>query len=312
MQTLRIGPPVSIFGGMNNDYRRQQLPPNFFRTLRNVEVDGESLVRRDGVVRLVSGAFPNTCLQTDGQAGTYLTVPQLDVADILDYDLGNRWSIFVSYVPRVLNADCLLIQDGTIELSWVIKHKANGMIEAIVKDAGSSTVTLQKAGMNRLEKEHQILLVRNGADLSLYVNNHAPVTSSALDPNTDTMASTANIYIGGPPGVPSGVFDIMEVRIMTVADTSDTWRYTQYPWTSKFGDPNLVLHLLFEEGSGTTISDFSRNANAGITLTGGWSWQGSSVRQTIAPVTGLFLMEDKAGRRFLLADIGVNHYRIVL
>lgn len=310
MRTLRIGPPVQPFGGMNDDLRRQQLPPHLFRTLRNIEVDGESLVRRDGVVRLLSGAFPSGYLRTDGAGSSYITVPQSDTSDIADYDLGPRWALFIAYRPRSLGNEIHLILDGDGS-AWSLKHKTNGTIEGSVQDADATTVTVSKTGMTELLVEYQVLMVRDNTALHLYVNNHTVETAaSTLGDGVDTATSSGNIYIGGEAGNATGVFDLFEVRLFTRADDSQDWQFTQYPWTCKFGDPYLALHLLCEDGSGTTLSDFSRNANSSITITGGWTWQSSSPRQTIAPVTGLYPFEDKTGRRFLLADIGVNHYRI--
>jgi hypothetical protein len=104
-----------------------------------------------------------------------------------------------------------------------------------------------------------------------------------------------------------------EARIFREAYTDEEWRVTQYPWTGRFGDPNMILHLTFEDGTGTSLTDYSRVNNESITLQGAsWSWLSSTPRQTIAPVTGIHIFENARGRMWLIVDAGKNHYRYAL
>ena len=315
MPSIKVGPPDSVFGGMNTRFRRQQLSPNLFHMLRNVEIEGESLKRRDGVVRLVVGTEPTESYQSNGGAGSYITIPQSDTTDIVDYNLGTRWTIFVSYSLQSLASDALVAADGAANHPWSIVHNTDGTITVAVQDQAGNTATITTTKtFTLLDTELQLWVVRSGGTVSVYVNADAAKSdTTTLESTSDTLATTGNFYLASWSGRASGsAITYHELRIFRDAYTEDTWRLTQYPWTGAFGDPNLILHLVFEDGAGSTITDYSRNKNESIVSTGTWTWLGTTLRQAIAPVTGLYVMENTRGRKWLIADSGKNHYRVPL
>jgi hypothetical protein len=190
---------------------------------------------------------------------------------------------------------------------------ASGNIVGKVTDADANTATVTSTKAYGLGTEITALLSRNKDVLSLKVNDDAVDTGAGLSGSALTEQSTDDIYVAGYTGAGSGSpLTMYELRLYRRAETSTPWRITQYPWTGRFGDPDSVLHLFFEEGSGTALTDYSRINNQSIALSGSWTWNSSTKRQAVAPVTGIHITGNVRGRRWMLVAAGKNHYRIPL
>jgi hypothetical protein len=109
-QTLHVGPPFTILGGMNTTLERRQLPPNQFWKLRNLRLKGEAFSRRKGMARLLAAALPATSLKcADGDPASYIQIPYSDTANITDYNLGTRFTVFVACKVNSLGSDALIM-----------------------------------------------------------------------------------------------------------------------------------------------------------------------------------------------------------
>ncbi len=316
---LQVGPPHStISEGMNTSYRRQQLTPNYYRMLRNIKVAKEALQKSGGRHRIAEGDLPAESAKCGATAGTdFVTVPYTDTTAIADYQFGPKFTVFQSFRADSLASNNLIIgqgQDPTGNPPFWIWQATNGKITAAVTDAGGATITVTTTiAYTKIGEERQVQLVRDKAGISLYVDDDDPVTNTGLDPAFDTKATTDDIYIAGHPTDADGsAITLYETRLLRRADTNRDWRITQYPWTGRFGDPDVVLHLLYEEGTGAALTDYSRIKNETITLDGSWTWLASTLRQTVAPVTGIHITGSVRGRRRMLIEAGKNHYRVAL
>lgn len=315
---LEIGPPhSSISEGINTLYRRQQLPPNVYRLLRNIKVAKGALQKSGGRHRIVAGALPAKSAKSGGAGADFVQVAYTDTTKITDYQLGTKFTIFCAYSVNSLATDLYIGSQGTDPTGtppWSIVHASNGIISARVTDNdGTTLATSTTIAYTKLSTEYQVNVVRSGTSLSIYVNDDAVVTKTGLGATTVMEQSEDDIYFGGYSGAGTGTaITLYESRILRRADTSKDWRMTQYPWTGRFGDPDMVLHLLYEEGSGASLTDYSRIINQTITLEGTWTWLSTTKRQAVAPVTGIHITGSVRGRRWMLADIGKNHYRIAL
>lgn len=314
-QLLHIGPPHTGIGGMNTTLRRQQLSQAQFVKLRNLRLLGEAWTRRKGMTRIASGALPAVSLSADAAVPTNLvTIPYTDTGAIVDYNLGTRFTLFASYRLDALAGEQPVIAHSAIDPPWTLTHKGDGKIEATITDAASTTITLTSdADYTKTGRKYDVQAVRDGATGYLYVNGTLAKTAGGLAAGQPTLISTNDIYLASYVGHATGsALTYYEIRLFREAYTDEEWRITQYPWTGAFGDPNLILHLTFEDGSGTSITDHSRVNNQSIAISGNWTWNSSTQRQTIAPVTGIHVFENARGRSWLVADIGENHYRFVL
>jgi hypothetical protein len=315
--TQNIGPPHTKFGGMNTTLRKQQVPPDQFNMLRNVDLSGETLTRRGGYCRVCAGARTAKSLKVVTSAANYVQIPyQDDSVDVDDFNLTDKFTVFVSYSLLSLSDDVVVAShsDDTIP-PWRITHLTTGSIVATVamKGGAESTCTTA-ASYTTLGREYTVALTRNGAAVSLVVNGGTavagiPVLTAAV--GTPTLVSSEAIYLGGWSGLASGS-TIVYYEFRLHRNVSTSWRVTQYPWSGRFGDPALACHLTFEEGTGTALTDYSRNNHSSITVTGGNTWLSTTKRQVSTMVTGIHCMENARGRKWLLVDIGPNHYRIPL
>lgn len=313
-----VGPPDSQFIGMATSYKRQQIPMNAHWMLRNLRLSGEALERRKGTVRLVAGARMARSLSSDGSATTWVAIPTNDASvDTGDFALGTHWTIFASYQVDDFGDDVLVCcsEAGEAAPGYMIRHNNDHTITATVSNSGGTTISATTAAdYGETGVEIQVQLVRTGASFTLYVNGVSAATGALLDPRGDTKAAATATYLGSYSGRATGSEATWyEFRIHREAITSEEWRATQYPWGGRFGDPNLVVYNTFEDGSGTSLTDWSRNNHQSISLAGaGWTWNSTTARQVVTPVTGIHVMEVARGRKWLIADIGVNHYRIPL
>ena len=311
METYVIGPPEVQFGGMNDTFRRQQLPANLHRALRNVRLYGEALTRRKGMVRLHSCSRTSNCLVSSGSDGDLVEIPITDTSAITEYNLGTKFTIFAAYSIQNLDDDCMVATHSTVSPPWRIVHNTNGKFTATVTDAASTTATITTAAnYGEVNVQYQVQLVRDGTTVTLYVNGTSAGTATTLSATANTLVSAESMYLMSWSGRATGSqMTFYEFRIHREAITDHEWRVTQYPITGRFGDPRLILHLLFEEGSGSALVDYSRVNNSTITFTG-TTWGGSSPRQVVTNITGLHVMTNAVGRTWLLVDAGKNHYRI--
>ena len=313
-----IGPPDSQFIGMATSYKRQQIPLNAHWMLRNMRLSGEALERRKGIVRLVAGARTATSLSCDGTNTSWIAIPVADDSvDTGDFDLGTHFTIFASYQVDDNGDDVLVCCSGNDETNpgYMIRHNSDNTITGRVSDTDGNTITATTdPDYDDLGVEIQVQLVRAGTGITLYVNGVSAATATLLDPLLGTKGADTATYIGGYSGRMTGSeATFYEFRIHRGAITSQEWRATQYPWGGRFGDPSLAVYCTFEDGSGTAVTDWSRNNHGSIALVGaGWTWNSSTARQVVTPVTGIHVMEVARGRKWLIADIGVNHYRIPL
>ena len=312
-----IGPPDTRFGGMNTTLRRQQIPligTTQFYKLRNVRLIEEALTRRNGIVRLMCGARTTNDLTSSGAADTWVAIPATDdnIA-ISDYTLGTEWTFFAAYKPVALDDDILLFASDTADPALQIVHGTSGKITVTVEDADGTVDTITSAGIYPKGYEWQVQVVRSGATVTLYIQGVADVTTGTLSA-TALMKAFSTSYMGSWSARPTGSnVTFYELRIHRKAITAETWRQTTYPRTGTFGDPNLALHLIFDDGSGTSLTDYSRNAHGSISLVGaGWTWGSSSTRQVATPVTGIHIQQTARGRKWILFDVGKNHYRAVV
>ena len=315
---IEIGPPKgSVCEGMNTTFRRQQLPPNYYRMLRNVKASREAIQKIGGRVRVAEGDLPAKSLTNDGNNADFITVPYTDTTAITDYKLGAKWSLFVAYSFTSLATDNYIAGQGTDPTGtppWWLRHKSTGEVEALVTDADGTTLTLATTKTyTQLGTEMQVLLSRNKDQLLIKVGDDTAVTGGGLSATALTEQSTDDIYVAGYSGAGNASpVTMYETRLFRRASTSTSWRMTQYPWTGRFGDPDSVLHLVYEDGSGTSLTDYSRINNETIALSGSWTWNSSTLRQTVAPVTGIHITGNVRGRRWMLVAAGKNHYRIPL
>lgn len=311
-ETLHIGPPFSVFGGMNTTLRRQQMPPPYHRMLKNIDLIGDSLRRRPGMVRIAVGARPAESLSGDGNSGTYIDIPRSDTSDITEYDLGTAWTVFVAYSIQGVGAvGDIFATDTAASPGVLLSHNTNGSITATVIDKATNSSTVTSTTLfPALNTEVVVQLVRDGADVTLFVNGTQEDTDASLSATSDTKVTGTYITLGDLNLSAHMKVTYYEVRLHREAITDHEWQHTQYPWTGRFGDANLVLHLTFEEGTGTAITDHSRVNNASIVTTGGWTWNASTLRQVIVPVTGVHIKQNTLGRKWILFDAGKNHYRI--
>lgn len=311
-----IGPPHTRVGGMNTTLRRQQLPIGQFWKLRNLRLLGEAFTRKKGLHRIASGALPAVSISTDDDdPGNYIEIPyEDDSVNITDYNLDTKFTVFVSYSPDSFDEDCMVIAHHTASHPFSIVHNTDGTITATIRDAAAVTTTLTTAANYTTPRyEYQVQLVRDGANAHLYVNGTLAKSSAVLGATQATATSANPIYLASWAARATGSkITYYEVRIHREAITDEEWRVTQYPWTGRFGDPALVLHLVFEDATGTSVTDYSRLNNGSITVNGSWTWNSTTRRQAIAPVTGIHTFENARGRSWLVADIGKNHYRFVL
>lgn len=299
---------------MNTTLRRQQIPAQFHRVLKNVDLIGESLRRRPGMVRLVSATRPAQSLVIDGTATTYVTIPKSDTSSISEYNFGTRFTFWFAYSVQDLTDDCLVGCADTTEATAPISvvHGTDGTITVKITDGDATTVTLTSTTQfTTVDEEIVLWVTRNGATTTLYINGTAEDTDTGLSATAD-LATFDNFYLASYSGRATGSqMTYYEFRMHREDITDDEWQYTQYPWTGRFGDPNMVCHLLFEEGTGTSLVDYSRINNASIAISGaGASWPGTTLRQVVVPVTGIHVKENTLGRKWILVDAGKNHYRI--
>jgi len=313
--TLNIGPPHTPFGGMNTTARKQQVKPYEFVMLRNVDLSGDALSRRNGYCRICAGARTAKSLKVLTSAANYVQIPNSDggVA-ISDYDLTDKFSVFVSYSLNSLTSDVIVASHSNDATPpWRITHKTTGEIVATASLTGAVESTCTTANSyTTLGREYTVLLTRNGAAVSLVVNGGTAVAGTPpLTAGENTATSTEAIYLGGwAAAAVDSTITYYEFRIHRSVENS--WRITQYPWSGRFGDPTLACHLTFEDGTGSSITDWSRNNHSTITVTGGGTWLSTTKRQVSTMVTGIHGMENARGRKWLLLDIGPNHYRIPL
>jgi len=311
---LAIGPPNSRFGGMQTTRRRQQLGPSEFHCLRNVTLNGDAIRRIQGNVLLVAGALPAKSLSLDGDPGSYVSLAKaLSGVSITDYDLLYHWAIFVAYKPDDLADDVMIISDSDDAAPpWRLVHETSGVISVLVEDGASNQASFATTNTYPASTYTTVLLYRTGSTVGLIVNGDAAVTNTGtLSATSPTKTTTEAITFGSWTGRATGSqVTYYEAAIWRRTRTSTVWRNTEYPWTGRFGDPDLVLHLRFDDGSGSTITDYSRLNHEAVTIAAGGTWNSSTARQTIAPVTGIHPLEHPSGRKWLLCDIGKNHYRI--
>ena len=313
--TENIGPPHNLFAGMNTTARKQNVRPNEFIMLRNVDLSGEALTRRNGYCRVCAGARTAKSLRVATSAANYVQIPYSDGGvNIDDFNLTDKFTVFVSYSLGSLTLDVPVAQHSDDAVPpWSITHKTTGEIVATVAMTGGAYATVTTAASyTTLGREYTVLLTRSGATVSLTVNGGTAVTDGVtLSAGTDTLTSTEAIYLGGWSGASvDSTVTYYEFRLHRSVQTA--WRITQYPWSGRFGDPTIACHLTFEDGSGTSITDYSRNNHSTVTVTGGNTWLSTTKRQVSTMVTGIHGMENARGRKWLLLDIGPNHYRIPL
>ena len=312
--SLHIGIPYNQFMGMNRTMRRGQMAQNFFYMLKNVDLLGDALRRRPGMVRLLSGARPAVSRSADGAAATYVDIPTTDVSAIAEYDLGPRWTLFVSFSVSALAtmADVFLSDTVANSPGIAVYYKTDGSLSATVIDADANTDTLESGAAAAITGEEiRLRVTRNGSTITMYVDGVQVATSTGtLSATADTKAPGASMFLASDNVGATAPISYYEVRLHREVLSSAEWDFTQYPWTGVFGDKNLILHLLFEEGAGIEPIDFSRIQNASITYEGAWTRNASTLRQVAVPVTGIHIKENTVGRKWILCDIGVNHYRI--
>lgn len=312
--TLNIGPPHTPAGGMNTTARRQQIQPHQWVMARNVSLAGDAWSRRGGFYRLFCGGRKAASLKFDQDPANYVKIPYTDTAAIADYQFRTAFTVFVSYRPDSLSSD-IMVASHSDDLAppWRITHNTNGTITALVTQTGGTTATLTTpANYSKIGGEITVQLTRDGSTVTLQVNDDAAVTdTSTLTASVNTIASTESIYLGAWPTRASGSsVTYYEFRMFRVASTDKTWRVTQYPYSGRFGDPNMVCHLIFEEDSGTSVTDYSRINNESISVEGTGTWLTATNRQVACVVTGVHVMENALGRKWLLVDAGYNHYRV--
>ena len=311
--TVAIGPPNSMIGGMNTTVRRQQLPASVQYLLRNYRLKGEAWRLRDGMVRIATGTRLAKSLSSSGAANSFLTIPyQDDSINITDYNLGRKFTIFASFRADDLADDVMIAgQSDDVAPPWRIWQATDKKINAVIEDTTTAVATLESTATYGGGKEVTVQLVRDGADATLIVNGETQDTADNLDPDGDLKVSTEAIFLGSWTGRGSGSQATWyEFRMFRRAETSSKWRVTQYPGSGRFGDPDLVCHLTFEDGSGTSITDHSRINHSAIVTSGGWTWNSNTLRQVVTPVTGIHPFENARGRKWLILDIGNNHYRV--
>ncbi len=317
--TQAIGPPDTPLMGMNTTLRRQQLPAHAHVLLRNLRLQGEAFTRVGGRVRLLCGARRAKSLSSDGDAGTYVTIPyQDDSVNVTEINLPTTWTFFASYRPDDLSDDILVAgqtdnADGAT-VPWRVVHGTNGKITARCTDADGNTTTVTTSTTHPAHRKVEVLVYRDGATAGIIANDAAAVTEAAtLSATAATLASSEAVYLASWSGRASGSqVTYYEVRLLRRADTSKDWRLTQYPHSGRFGDADLVFHLLCDEGTGTALTDYSRLNHSSIALTGSWTWNSTTERQVCEIVTGLHVMEKANGRKWLLCCVGRNYYRVPL
>jgi len=316
--TIGIGPPNSGVEGMNTTLTRQQLPPNAFWMLRNIRLRGESWEKVKGTARLLAGARRAMSLQSNGADATYgtISVSDQDAVTINEYALETRWAVFVAYRVDSLATPIMVAShsDEAVTVPWRITHNTNGTVTALITTATTSATITTPANYGKIGASYTALLVRNGTTVTLYMNDAAGVAATTLSATEVNIAAPAeDLYFGGWSGIATGSnVTYYELRIFRDDDPDRTWRKTQYPWSGRFGNANLICHLTFEDGSGTAVTDWSRTYNTNISLSGAWTWSAATPRKVVSPVTGIHVLTKATGRKWLIVDQDRNHYRIPL
>ncbi len=211
--------------GLQNTAPAQQAGAAGFQTAYDCRVDSGPCARRPGKV-LVGRLTPTVyCGDFDGVNDVVTTAGN----DTRIWPLGLKWSIELLVSADATAGDMYVIGSTGVVYGVRVKQTAAATIVVDVQDSASTVVSLTSAASAIAGRTTAILLTRNGATLSLYVNNAAAVTgtmAAALSLRAQTLTigahAGANFY--------DGKIDFVRGRTSVKTTQQDGYQRSLNPW----------------------------------------------------------------------------------
>lgn len=277
---------ISVRGirGMVRQASALVLPPQVLYLAQNLRLRSGLARRRPGAVVLYRAAAPaNGSLEFTGANDKRVEFP-----DVSQYDLGTKWAVLVwaktAGVPGgtqyLFGRDVTPTSAG--EKTWAVSINASLQLGfEMWNSAGTATpLTAAAASLVTASTWFTVLIVRDGATLSMYVNgNPTPVlTRTDLNASLSNRAGATAAFVGlnsNDDGVANftGLFNgsIALVALFTeYKSVTDLLQYTAFQKYPDPRDPTCILYAPFcySKEAGTTAIDWSLVGNDG-TLDGG-------------------------------------------
>ena len=278
------------------------LPPNVARLAQNVRFNEGLVQRRPGAVRLLGiSAYASGALTFPGNTGTYVTIPDNAVLD-----LGVKWAIAIHFkttgtpggTQYIYSRDVTPTTAGKKTFALTVSSSLQLGFQCFV---GGTDYSLAPAAGTTIPAATKvtILVVRNGATLTMYLNGSSIATRSDLPATTVNNAGVEALYIAQnyDGTTRTGAFDgtIGWFGVFRdYASVAQLIKYTTYQPYPNAKDPRVSLYFAWSysiEGTGTTVYDLSTTGNNG-TITGAPPRPASIAEAPITKVQALFTFKD--------------------
>lgn len=280
------------------------LPPEVAYLAQNVRFADGLVSRRPGAVRLLGvTAYATGALVGDGTTGKYVQVPDNAVLD-----LGTKWAIAFKFKTNGTPGGTQYLYSRDVTPTTAGKKTFALSISSALRvgfecSIGGTDYPLAPSGSTAIlaSTKVTVLIVRDGATLSMYLDG----ASSAVASRSDLPATTVN-NAGAEPlyfmqnydgTTRTGAFNgtIGDFQLFRdFASVAQLLKYTTYQPYPDAKDPRVSLYFAWSysiEGAGAVAYDLSRTADNG-TIVGSPTRAASIAEAPLNKVQALFTFKD--------------------
>jgi hypothetical protein len=258
------------------------------RDAANWILHGGSLERRKGSEEVETFARPSGAITFPGTLGKRVEVPRNASCPIWT-GIGRNWTL--EFVEKPL-ADAAGAEELPI---FRLYHSTAGDIIAVyaktsyartikVQDDDMSSPSEKAIGTAEVNTTLYYRIRRFGRHLHTEIYGASGGVQSTTHTNVFSSqgvkmeASDSTLYIGGDSATKGPNSTLDEIRLINRYVDTKRYRWLEYTWME---DPDLMLYLRMNEGSGTTTADESLWANK-ASVVGAPTWTGTGLVQGIA------------------------------
>lgn len=293
--------PVYNFGkGLNTKRSEDFGAPDEFRVADNVRFKDGTARRRPGRARLAISDSDQTAREFDGTNDVITVVKDTRV-----------WALPLYFTLRFLVSgddtpagdEFILGWSGTGNKPLTIKRDSNRKIVVDFWDSAGTQTTITSATATTNAQPYPCALVRNGATMTLWIENTADATG-AVSATLLGRTPADNLTFGAHNGANffDGKVDYIDLQNRVATDNRDGWLRLTDPRAE-----HVLACYTFEVDANGLLTDHSRYENTGLN-SGSTSATTLSVQK--APGLGLHPFVDASGQKKVLTICGGRVYAV--
>lgn len=286
--------------GLNTTAAEHSSAPGVYPVAQNIRTSSGNSAVRTGMKRLVVIAPDDTAKIIDADGSNDKATTPYTPAEV--FPLGTQWTVEFLCQADTLSGDHYIIGDTGASSALKIKQTSSNTFVATVTDSAVTSTSVTSGATATVGTVCAVMLTRNGATLSLYVNNAAAVTAtmSATNPLLGPH-SALSFYANNNANFYDGRIEFFRAFKTVKTTQADGWYRLANPLA-----PDVICDYVFEIDAGTGyVLDRSRFENH-LTVAGTPATTSTLLGHAPVPVQSIAPMLSRdSGRRVILTARGL-------